>query len=444
MAEVVPMVPPHSVEAEQSVIGALLLDNRAYERIGDLLTPADFYLHQHRAIYAACADLIIRGRPADVITVHERLRSLRQDEDAGGMMYLHDVLVSVAGASNVTAYAAIVRQRSRRRRLMQMGQDLIDQARDMAGDDAQLDSLIDRSTLGLLGLMHGTTSDEPKLLSDLLPAWLDALDDRAQGKTDAIPTGLADVDKLLAGGMRRGEVIVIGARPSMGKSALMLTIARNVSRVGPVLACSMEDSEQMLVSRQVAAAGRVNLADIRSPERAGDAMWTRVADAVELLKPLMLHIDDRPALALKDVRRKSLQVKRRAGDLVLVVVDYLQLMEGEGETRAYELAAIARGLKRLAKELNCAVMLLSQLSREADKLEGPPRIDHLAESGGIEQAADIIGLLWREARRKPKPDNKHKAQIEFAKNKNGPTDTVKLYFDGATQRFEDTMEVSYG
>lgn len=432
-------VPPHSVEAEQSVIGAVLLDNRAYERIGDLLAPTDFYLHQHRAIYAACADLIIRGQPADVITVHERLRAQRQDEDAGGMVYLNDLLLSVAGASNVAAYAAIVRQRSVCRRLLAVAIDLAREAREAAGPEGDVAALIDATAVRLLDLQQSTNDGDPVLMADMLPAWIDALNYRADGKTDAIPTGFVDIDRKMAGGMRAGELIVIGARPSMGKSAFALRVARTVAELGPVLKCTMEDSAQMLVSRHVAAAGRVNLADIRAPQRAPQAMWDGVTEGMEQLAPLRLYIDDRPALELKDVRRKAMQVKARAGGLLLIIVDYLQLMEGDGESRAQELTKIARGLKRMAKELKCPVMVLSQLSREADKTDGPPRLDHLAESGGIEQAADVIGLLWREARRKPKPGNEYSAQVELVKNKNGATSTVQLQFFGATQRFEDSI-----
>ena len=271
----------------------------------------------------------------------------------------------------------------------------------------------------------------------MLPRWLDDLNDRAEGKTDAIPLGYPDLDRRMAGGARRGELVVIGARPSMGKSAFVLRVARTVAKLGPVLKLSMEDSTGMLVSRHVAAAGRVNLADVRSPQHAPASMWEGVSDGVEELQHLHLYINDQPALELHDVRRKALQVKGRAGDLMLIIVDYLQLMEGDGESRAQELTRIARGLKRLAKELNCVVLVLSQLSREADKTAAPPRLDHLAESGGIEQAADIIGLLWREGRAKPRPGNEHAAQVELVKNKNGATCTVKLQFFGTTQRFED-------
>lgn len=429
--------PPHSMEAEQSVLGALLLDNRAFDRVGDTLEPADFYRHEHRLIYGACAELITASRPADVITVLERLQAQGKLVDAGGMVYLNELVASVPGAANAGAYAGIVRQRAMCRRLLAVAGDLAREAREAAGPQGDVVGLIDRTAVRLLDLQQGSTDGDPVLVADLLPGWIDDLNERADGKTDAIALGFEDLDRKMAGGGRRGELIVIGARPSMGKSAFALRVARHVARNGPVLKCTMEDSASMLVSRHVAAAGRVNLADIRAPHHAPASMWNGVMEGVEALRPLRLYIDDRPALELKDVRRKAMQIKGREGDLRLVIVDYLQLMEGDGESRAQELTKIARGLKRMAKELRCVVLVLSQLSREADKIEGPPRLDHLAESGGIEQAADIIGLLWREARRKPKPGNEHSAQVELVKNKNGATATVQLQFFGATQRFED-------
>lgn len=435
-------VPPHSMEAEQSLLGGLLLENWAVDVVADMVADGDFYVNGHRLIWCAVVDLVGRGQPADVITVFERLQSIGKAEDVGGIQYLNALAQSVPSAANARAYANIVRRHALLRQMIVIGGELGAAARKAPAHDGAIEELVNDFSQRLLALRDGASSDEPVHLATVLPAFIDELNARAEGKVDAIATGLHDVDRLLSDGLRRGELVVIGARPSMGKSALMLTVARNVAKAGPVLVCSMEDSEHMLVARQVAAAGRVNLADIRRPPPAGsaaDRMWSGVSDGVDTLAPLRLFIDDTPGLNLHQVRRKALQVKRREGGLLLLVLDYLQLMEGNGETRAHELATIVRGLKRLAKELDCSVLVLSQLSREADKLEGPPRLDHLAESGGIEQAADIIGLLWREARRKPKPDNKHKAQIEFAKQKNGPTDTVQLWFDGATQRFEDAV-----
>lgn len=437
-------VPPHSIEAEQAVLGALLLDNAAWDRVGDLLEVIDFYRADHGVVFSAIGRLVVACRPADVLTVHEALRAEGKG-DLVTMGYLNDMACSVPSAASARHYAEIVRQRSMCRRVISAADMLVGGVYSSTRLDGDLPGLVDRAVVELLALLQSGSDGrkEPQQLGDLMGAWIDALQDRASGISTAVPTGLAALDRLMAGGLWPGDLIVIGARPSMGKSALSLTIARNVARWhGPVAVLSMEDSAQMLVSRQVAAAGRINLADLRNPAKAPDSMWGAVAAAADELKDLPLYVDDDACLALADVRRKALQVKQKAGGkLSLVIIDYLQLMEDEGETRASVLAGISRGLKRLAKELGVPVVLLSQLSREADKVPGPPRLDHLRESGAIEEAADVVGLLWREARRNPKPDNKHKAQLELAKHKNGATDTVHLWFDGATQRFAD-LEVA--
>lgn len=437
-------VPPHSTEAEQSVIGCVLHDQAAYDVAASSIGHADFFRHEHAVIWLAVAQLVERGKPVDVVTVREAMRGLRgADGIDDALEYLHALMQSVPSASNVAAYARIVRRHSVSRLLIALADRLAAAAFKAKENGEQPEDIANRTVLELLELLPGGGTGDPRRVADLLPQWIDDLNARAEGRVEAIPTGLADVDRLLSGGTRRGELVVIAARPSMGKSALMHTVSRSVAERGPVLVCTMEDSDQMLVARQVAAAGRVNLADIRQPARAPDTMWSGVADGVEALKPLRLYVDDGAALSLADIRRKALNVQRREGDLLMVVVDYLQLMDGDGETRAQALSGIARGLKSLAKQLRCTVLLLSQLNREADKFNGPPRLEHLAESDGVEQAADIIGLLWRQARRNPTPENKHKAQVEFAKHKNGATDTVQLWFDGATQRFA-SMEAGYG
>lgn len=425
------LVPPHSDEAEHAVLGAMLLDNACFDRVADILDAGDFYAAGNGSIYRTMAGLILAHKPADILTVFE----------AGGheLTYLNALVGGVYAASNARRYAEIVREHAVRRRVISIARQLEASAFQVGAQAAPTDSLVDAACNDLVALMSRGESGEPVHIQEVLVPWIDDLSDRATGKTDAISTGLTDLDRILAGGIRRQEVMVIGARPSMGKSAASLGLARRMAEAHVVLTLSLEDSRSMLVSRHVAAVGRVNLADLRRPDRAKDSMWGSATEAIEKLNGLQLYIDDAAAMTLKDVRRKAQQVRRRAKRLDVVVLDYLQLMEGDGETRSAELTAIARGLKRLAKEMDVAVILLSQLSREADKVSGPPRLDHLAESGGIEQAADIIGLLWRESRSKPKPGNTHEAQIEIAKNKNGPTATVKLWFDGATQRFEDAM-----
>lgn len=437
-------VPPHSVEAEQGLLGGLLLDNRGWERCSDLLAESDFYRHEHRVIFAAVNSLVAACKPADVLTVYERLQTMGKAEDAGGMQYLHALAVGVPSASNVRRYAEIVRERSLRRRLVALSDEIATAAFNPQGPDVA--QIADRYAQALLELAQGTAEREPRRVGELLPAWLDELQELSEGKSNAISTGWADVDDKLAGGLRRGELVTLAARPSMGKSAWMGGLARQVARLGPVLVCSLEDSDRMFVTRQVASLGRVNLAHLRRPDAPSTpaSMWQGVEEGTRLLGELPLYIDDAPALSVHEVRHKALQVRGKAKDLLLVVVDYLQLMEGEGDHRAQQLAGIARGLKHLAKSLNCAVLVLSQLNREADKVNGPPRLDHLAETDGLEQASDIVGLLWREHRRKPTEANKHSAQVEFAKNKNGPTAHVKQWFDGATQRFEDGLREEQG
>jgi replicative DNA helicase len=428
----IPRQPPYSAEAEQSVLGSLLLDNAHFDAVAAVVGADDFHDPQHRAIWGTVARLVGASKLADVITVH----------DAGqhDLRYCNDLAQSVPTARHAVHYARIVRERSVLRQLIRIGDDLASAAYRTHDKLADAGTLADAAIVQLLKLVAtGKASSDPQVLAALIPPFLDALDARSRGENDAIPTGLTDLDRALAGGPRRGELIVIGGRPSMGKSALTLTIARKMAAFVPVLVLSMEDSRHMLVARQMAAAGRVNLADIRSPQHAPDSMWTGVADAAEALSPLPLHIDDSPALTLRDVERKVAQVRHKAPKLGVVIIDYLQLMKGAGENRHQVLGAIAAGCKEMAKNMDVAVFLLSQLNREADKTNEPPRLDHLRESGGIEEAADVVGLLWREHRRKPTPENKRRAQLELAKNKNGATDTIKLWFDGATQRFADAL-----
>jgi len=296
---------------------------------------------------------------------------------------------------------------------------------------------VDGAVTELLRLADQAQPQEPQSLDQMIAPWMDHLSEVAAGNIKpAMPTGLIDLDRLTGGGIWRGDLWVIGARPSMGKSAMSLTIARNMARNYSVLFLTQEDSVRTLVSRLVASAGRVNLAHLRNPHGAPDEMWEGVTMGVESLRSLNLRVDDQSSLRLLDVRRKIQQVKRRHG-LDMVVVDYLQLMVGEAETRNRELGDIANGLKATAKDFNIGIVLLSQLSRKADERSGPPQMSDLRESGDIEGAADFIGMLYREWMRKPTDENKHYAELHVCKQKNGPTDTLSLHFDGAYQRFDN-------
>lgn len=418
-------VPPHSIEAEQSVLGALLLDNRAAVAVGALLAPRDFYAPDHGAVYRTVQALLAASKPADVITVYE----------AGGhdIAYLNALAAGVPSASNAGRYAEIVREHAQRREVMRIADAAREQARAAL---APVPAVIDGVIEALLALRRGDARYEPQPLRELTLRALDELQARADGLTDSIETGFADLDRLTGGGGRLGELWVLGALPGMGKSALVNGLARHVGQAHRALLMTMEDSAMVTTQRMLAAAGGVNLADIRQPQHAPQSMWERLTVAVDELAGLQVWVDEQPALTVADVRRKIQQVEARHGAPALVIVDYLQQMDGEGaENRNRELGRIAYGLQALAKDARAWIVLLSQLSREAAKRSGPPQMSDLRDSGDIEAAARWIGMLHREYVRKPRPELLYWAQLHVCKHSNGPTGMIDLYFDGALQRF---------
>lgn len=435
---------PHSDEAEQSVLGALLLDCAAWDRAAELLSTADFYQLQHKVIFDAIAKLVTACKPADPITVHEALHREGKLTESGGLAYLNALAQAVPSAANLRRYAEIVRELSLRRSLVLLGARMADAALARGEGAEGVLPIVDRHAEELLALGQvGTAAKEPGHVDAALVRFLDQLNAAAEGHDPAIATGLRVIDRKTAGGGRPGELWVVGARPSMGKSALMLTLWINVAKAGHgALFLTMEDSDTTLVSRALANRGRINLADLRNPShcQTPDAMWSGVAEGVEELRGLPMLMDDQGGLTLADVRRKVQQAKRTLrGGLKLVIVDYLQLMTGDGDNRNQQLGAVANGMKALAKEMGVWIVLLSQLSRKADERSGVPQLSDLRDSGDIEGAGDTILLLHREAHRNQTlgPEWKHFAEAHIAKQKNGPTCIVPLHFDGAFQRFAD-------
>jgi replicative DNA helicase len=423
--------PPHSTEAEQSVLGAVLQDNGVFDKVSTLRA-ADFYEPRNGAIWSSIMRLVSAGRAADVVTV--------KDDGEHDIEYLNALAYSVPSSGAAISYAGIVRERALRRRLMQIGGEVMERARSGMESRVPVAELIDRTITELLALQEGRTDSEPQEMAPLTVKFIDNLQERADGRIDSFSTGLSALDRLTGEGGRPGELWVIGARPSMGKTAFVLSLCRHVGVAHRVLMLTQEDSLMALTARHVAAAGRVNLAHLRNPKTAPPEMWNGVISGVAELAPLMVSMDDQATLTMADVRRKVQQVKRRHGGLALIVIDYLQLMEGQGDNRNQSLGMIANGLKRAAKEFGCWIVLLSQLNREADKRTGPPQMSDLRDSGDIEGAADLIGLLHREWQRKPTAENKYLAELHVCKHKNGPTSTLKLYFDGAFQRFGNWQE----
>lgn len=431
-------VPPYSTEAEQAVLGALLLDNGVLPGVQAVLAREAFYSPGHRAVYGAVLDLVGAGQVADPMTVaqHHAVRGVL----TAPLQYVNALASSVPSARGVGSYAEIVRRRAVRRRLLAVADELVHRALSEPDDDARAtEAMVGDAVEQLLAAQSAAERWEPTRLAELLSPWFDRLQDKADGRIKPVSTGLRDLDRALGGGLEPGQLIVLGARPSMGKSATALALADAAqSPEAAVLYCSQEDSHDMLTSRVVARTVGVDLARLRQPQYATGDDWERLSGAMESLYGHNVWYDEQPGVTVSAVLHKAQHVLARAGRLNLVVVDYLQLMEGEqAESRHRELGAMVIGLKALAKRLHVPVLLLSQLSRKADEVKGPPRLDHLRESGSIEEAADVVMLLWRGHRVLPDKYPADEMQIEVPKNKNGPTSTVKLTWDGARQRIMD-------
>lgn len=420
---------PESLEAEQSVLGAVLLDGTAIDRIASL-RPAHFSRPEHRAIYQAALDCAEDDGVIDVVTVAERLRRNGVADD-GIFAYLSALAQNTPSALNVGHYAEIVRERALERDLLAALGEAAEIVRSRAMPIRQkLEAVQAR-----LGSVRETVSREPVRLAEVIPAYRDELGRRSRRESAALATHFADLDRMLGGGFRAGELVIVAGRPSIGKSAFAFQIAENVARNGePVLVLSMEMSRQELMDRALAGESRIPLSEIRSGERAADPI---VGAALERIKAWPLYLDDSPALPIHEVAAKARSAKRRHG-IRLIVLDYLQLMPGEGENRNHELAAITRGLKALAKELELPVLVLSQLSRAVDgRADRRPQLSDLRDSGAIEADADIVAFVHREEYYRPDDREwRGKGELLIRKHRQGAVGDVRLTWLGHLTRFE--------
>lgn len=388
-------VPPQSIEAEQSVLGGLLLDNAAWDRIGDLLTEDDFYRHEHRLIFRAIGGLVNATKPADVITVAIALRDSGHDGAVGGTKYVNSLASSVPSAANIRRYAEIVREKALQRALAAAA----DEAASIAFGAGSASDSIERCVALFDRVQQGSLKQGPRTASELAVARIDHFNDIATGEVPvAFSTGLADLDTELNGGLHEGRVYVICARPSIGKSSLALQIgihhAKALNR--GVLLLSQEMPCEEVTDRALANIGAVDYGEMQRASLS-DMSWGRLSAAVEQLGRLPLWIDDQAALTLADIRAKAFALRRDG--LKLLVVDYLQLCSGQnpgkGQTRNGELEELSRGVKALAKQLRISVLLLSQLNREVERRGTPePNLGDLRDSGAIEQDADTVLGLW--------------------------------------------------
>ena len=445
-------IPPHSIEAEQSVLGGLLLDNSAFDRAGDLLSDSDFYRFEHRAIYSAIRGLIDSTRPADVITVYERLQGLGKGEECGGVVYLNALAQSVPSAANLRRYAEIVRERAILRKLIAASDEIATTAFNPGG--RPVDQVLDEAEGKIFQIgEEGTRGKQGfQSMDALVVQLLDRVGELAENGAEdvtGVRTGFYDLDRMTAG-LQPGDLIVLAARPSMGKTAFALNIGEHVAvNEGlPVVVFSMEMGAQQLALRMVGSLGRIDQSHLRTGRLADDE-WGRLTEAVERLGKVSLFIDETPGLTPSELRARARRQARQCGKLGLIIVDYLQLMSGSSsneENRATVLGEISRGLKGLAKELGCPVIALSQLNRSVEtRPDKRPMMSDLRESGAIEQDADVIMFIYRddyytkEASKEPGV-----AEIIIGKQRNGPTGTVKLTFLKPLTKFDNLAPGSFG
>jgi replicative DNA helicase len=437
-------VPPHSIESESSVLGALLLDNSAWDRVGDLLTDTDFYRHEHRLIYAAIGTIINASKPADVVTVFEYLQARNKGGEAGGLVYLDSLAQYVSSAANVRRYAEIVRERAILRQMVAAADEIATAAFNTEGKSAA--ELLDLAEQKIFRIGEQGQSDDDWEGTDTgMVKLLDYIQDHSDGtaKQDFTPLGLPDLDERLDGGARGGELIVLGARPGMGKSALALTIADHIARAEglPVALFSMEMPAAQVHKRLMAMRARIHLSRIKRPERLKDFDWPGITKAVEELRNVQLHVNDHSGLNINQVRTKARSLARRLGRLGLVVVDYLGLMSGMDpkQPRAYQIEEITKGLKGLAKELRCPVLLLCQINRGVEqRTDQMPILSDLRDSGSIEQDADIVIFLHRAivTARDLSDEWKHYAKASVAKLRDGDPGFVDLMYIGEHTLFQ--------
>jgi len=438
-------IPPHSVEAESSVVGGLLLDNNAWDRVGDLLKDSDFYRFEHRLIFAAIRELINASKPADVITVFERLQSIGKAEEVGGLAYLNSLAQYVPSASNIRRYAEIVRERGILRKLVTASDEIATNAFNTEG--RAVEKILDEAQQKIFNIGEEGARNKQgfQSMDTLVVDLLDRVQEMADsdGDVTGVATGFHDLDRMTSG-LQPGDMIVLAARPSMGKTAFAVNIAEHVAlNEGlPVAIFSMEMGAAQLAVRIVGSIGRIDQGHLRTGKLT-DEEWPRLSDAIERLRTISLHIDESPGLSPSELRSNSRRLARQCGKLGLIVVDYLQLMSGSsssggGDNRATELGEISRGLKMLARELQCPVIALSQLNRSVEQRpDKRPMMSDLRESGAIEQDADIIMFIYRdEYYTKDACKEPGVAEVIIAKHRNGPVGTVKLAFLRNITKFE--------
>ncbi len=432
------VIPPHSIQAEQSVLGGLMLDNEAWDKVADRISDEDFYRHDHRLIFRVIFDLANKNKPMDVVTVSQSLKNAEELEEAGGMAYLGELAKNTPSAANISAYADIVRDKAIRRGLISAGR----QVNELAGSPDDTAAILDQAEAAVLAVAEQSVRGSSGLeaVSNILKGFVETMEQRMEsGKVSGLPTCWSDLDEKTSG-LHPGDLVIVAGRPSMGKTAFAMNLAEHavIKQRVPVAVFSLEMEKVQLVDRLVSGLARIDFHKLRTADLE-DEEWNRVTEATKKLNEAPLFIDDTPAMTPLELRSRARRLKREHG-LGLVVVDYLQLMQSPGrkENRTQEVSEISRSLKALAKELRVPVIALSQLNRSLEQRPNKrPLMSDLRESGAIEQDADMIMFIYRDEVYNEESHLRSIAEIIIGKQRNGPTGTVYLTFLGELLRFEN-------
>ena len=433
-------IPPHSVEAEQSVLGSILLDKEAMISVSETLVPEDFYKEAHKVIYESMLKLYNSQSEIDLITLTDELRDQGYLDDIGGIAYITSLSTVVPTTSNIKYYVNIVKEKSISRQLISAANDIINLGYD---GSAKVEYVLENAEKKIFDISQERATNDFQPINQVISEALSMLEKLYEEKNDvtSLTTGFRDLNKKI-NGLQRSDLLLIAARPAMGKTAFALNLVQNAALKGDasVAVFSLEMSKEQLVQRMIASQSTVELKKIKTGTLA-DNDWPRITDGMAILSGAKIHIDDTPGIKISELRSKCRKLKIEKG-LDLVLIDYLQLMEGEGqnESRQQEIAKISRSLKILAKELDCPVVALSQLSRAPEqRADHRPMLSDLRESGSIEQDADIVMFLYRDEYYNPDTEKKNIGEVIVAKNRHGETGTVELVWFGGIQKFADKM-----
>lgn len=434
--------PPHSTPAEQAILGGLLLDNQAWEKVESKLCEADFYRTEHRLLFRAIKELSNKSQPFDVVTLLDILKATNTLDDAGGEAYLFELANNTPSVANVTAYADIVREKSVHRQLIAVSMDIADVAYNPGARDVV--ELLDYAERKVFAIAEQTaTEGGPEAVKSVLVRTVERIDAlfHSGDSITGLSTGLRDLDELTSG-MQKSDLVIVAGRPSMGKTTFVMNIAEHVAIKAqkPVLVFSMEMPADSLAMRMMSSLGRIDQHKIRTGQLTDDD-WPRITSAVHMLSEAPMFIDDSPGLSPAEVRARARRLTKEHGQLGMIVIDYLQLMKVPGiraDNRVAEISEISRSLKALAKELSVPVLALSQLNRSLEqRADKRPVMSDLRESGAIEQDADLICFIYRDEVYNPESNDKGTAEIIIAKQRNGPIGRVRVAFLGQYTRFED-------